>query len=59
MTDTKPGLDFGGGVELFVDRRTTMTVEALYHVVNQVDTALATFPDGKFWTFGVGLKRYF
>jgi hypothetical protein len=59
MTDTKPGLDFGGGVELFVDRRTTMTVEALYHVVNDVDTALATFPDGKFWTFGVGLKRYF
>jgi hypothetical protein len=59
MTDTKPGLNFGGGVELFVDRRTTMTAEALYHAVGQVDTALATFPDGKFWTFGVGLKRYF
>jgi len=59
MTDTKPGLDFGGGLELFFDRRTTMTAEALYHVVSSVDSALATFPDGKFWTFGVGVKRYF
>jgi len=59
MTDTKPGLDFGGGVELFYNRRTTMTVEALYHAVGKVDTSLATFNDGQFWTFGVGLKRYF
>ena len=59
MTDTKPGLDFGGGLELFANRRTTMTFEALYHVVNEVDTSLATFNDGKFWTVGVGLKRYF
>jgi hypothetical protein len=59
MTDTKPGLNFGGGVEFFLDRRTTITGEALFHAVSEVDTALATFPDGKFWTFGVGLKRYF
>jgi outer membrane protein with beta-barrel domain len=59
MTDTKPGLNFGGGIEFFLDRRTTITGEALFHAVSEVDTALATFPDGKFWTFGVGLKRYF
>jgi hypothetical protein len=59
MTDTRPGFDFGGGLELFYIRRTTMTAEALYHVVSQVDTPLTTFNQGQFWTFGVGVKRYF
>jgi len=59
MTDTKPGLDVGGGLELFYNRRTAMTAELLYHAVGKVDTSLATFNDGQFWTFGVGVKRYF
>jgi hypothetical protein len=59
MTDTRPGVDFGGGVEVFYNRRTTMTAEALYHAVSQVDTAVTTFNQGQFWTLGFGLKRYF
>ena len=59
MTDTRPGFDVGGGLELFYNRRTTMTAEALYHVVSQVDTPVTIFNQGQFWTFGVGVKRYF
>ena len=59
MTDTKPGFDVGGGLELFYNRRTAMTVEALYHAVGAVNSSLATFNDGQFWTVGVGVKRYF
>jgi outer membrane protein with beta-barrel domain len=59
MTDTRPGFDFGGGLELFFNRRTTMTTEALYHVVSHVDTPITTFNQGQFWTLGVGVKRYF
>jgi len=43
----------GGG------RNAIQTVEGLYHVVSQVDTPLTTFNQGQFWTFGVGVKRYF
>lgn len=58
-SDTKPGVNFGGGVEFFFDRRTTVTGELLYHKVGAFDSPLATFQDGSFWRFGVGLKRYF
>jgi hypothetical protein len=59
MTDTRPGVDVGGGVELFYHRRTAMTAEALYHAVSQVNSPVTTFNQGQFWTFGVGVKQYF
>src|SRR6516225_4795572 len=59
MTDTRPGVDVGGGLELFYHRRTAMTAEALYHAVSQVNTPVTTFNQGQFWTFGVGVKQYF
>jgi opacity protein-like surface antigen len=58
-SDTKPGVNVGGGVELFFNRRTTMTGELVYHKVGAFSSPLATFEDGSFWRFGVGLKRYF
>ena len=58
-SDTKPGVNFGGGLDYFLDRRTTLGGELLYHKVGAFDSPLATFPDGSFWRFGLGLKRYF
>lgn len=57
--DTRPGVDFGGGVELFFHRRATVTAEGLYHAVSQIDSPVGPFNQGGFWTFGVGLKHYF
>ena len=59
MTDTRPGVDVGGGLELFYHRRTAVTAEVLYHAVSQIDTPVTAFNQGQFWTFGVGLKQYF
>jgi opacity protein-like surface antigen len=59
QSDTKPGFNLGGGLEYFFDRRTTMTGELLYHRVDAFNSPLATFPEGSFWRFGFGLKRYF
>jgi opacity protein-like surface antigen len=57
-TDTKPGVNVGGGLEYFLNRLTTVTTELDYHKIGDVNTPLATFNDGSFWRFGVGLKRY-
>jgi opacity protein-like surface antigen len=58
-SDTKAGVNFGGGLEYFLDRRTTMGGELLYHKVGAFESPLASFGDGSFWRFGFGLKRYF
>ena len=57
-SDTKFGGDFGGGVEYFFTRRSTITGEGLYHAVSTFASPAATF-DGSFWTFRAGLKHYF
>jgi opacity protein-like surface antigen len=58
-TDTSLGVDFGGGIEYFTNRRVTLTAEILYHDVNQIKTPLTTFNQGQFWTVTAGVKRYF
>lgn len=57
-SDTKLGLNLGGGVEYFLDRRTTITGQALYHAVDSIDTRFAAF-DGSYWTLDFGVKKYF
>ena len=57
-SDTKPGVDVGGGLEYFFTRHTTITGELLYHKVGAFASPLATFNDGSFWRFGVGAKVY-
>jgi Outer membrane protein beta-barrel domain len=58
-TDTSLGLDVGAGLEYFTNRRVTLTAEFLYHDINQINTPLATFTQGQFWTITGGVKRYF
>ena len=57
--DTSLGVNAGGGLEYFLNERMTATGELLYHGVGQVKTPLTTFGQGNFWTFTVGVKRYF
>jgi hypothetical protein len=57
-TDTALGVNVGGGIEYFLNRRTTFLGEALYHHVGDVNTPLATF-NGPFWALSAGLKHYF
>jgi outer membrane protein with beta-barrel domain len=57
-TDTEPGVNGGGGVELFFAPDKSMTTELTYHKVGDVRTPLATFADGSFWRFSVGAKFY-
>jgi opacity protein-like surface antigen len=59
QSDTKAGLNGGGGLEFFFDRRTTLTGEVGYHKVGAFNTPLATFDNGSFWRVALGLKRYF
>lgn len=58
-TDTALGADVGGGLEYFSNRRVTLTAEFLYHGVDSIQTPLAVFPQGQFWTLTAGMKRYF
>ena len=57
-SDTKAGLDVGGGIEYFFRRRTTFTAEALYHGVGAFNAPVTTFNSGSFWTIDVGIKAY-
>jgi len=58
-SDTKVGVDLGGGFEYFFTRRATLTGEALYHKVDGFASPAATFNNGSFWSFAIGAKRYF
>jgi len=58
-TDTSLGMDLGGGIEYFANRHVTFTGEVLFHDVDEIKTPLTTFNQGQFWTFTVGVKRYF
>jgi len=58
-SDTNGGFNFGGGVEYFIDRRTTITGEVLYHAVGDVRTSGLAFAEGSFWSLMGGLKAYF
>jgi len=58
-SDNNAGFNVGGGIEYFFTRYATITGEALYHKVGDVNTGLHLFADGSFWSFMVGAKRYF
>jgi hypothetical protein len=58
-SDTKAGLDLGGGIEYFFTRHATMTGELLYHKVGGFNSPVTIFTDGSFWSFAVGGKAYF
>ncbi|HEY7790142.1 MAG TPA: outer membrane beta-barrel protein [Vicinamibacterales bacterium] len=58
-TDTAIGADFGGGAEYFVRRHDAVTGEFLYHAVGAIQTPLATFDNGSFWTLTFGITHDF
>lgn len=58
-SDTKTGINLGGGIEYFFTRDATVTGEALYHKVGAFNTPLALFTDGSFWSLSIGVKKYF
>ncbi len=56
----KAGVNVGGGVEYFVRRHATATAEVLFHNTQAPMTSpLTTYSDSSYWTFTVGMKRYF
>lgn len=56
----KFGINVGGGVEYFINRYLTGTAEVLFHdVADPVKSPLTTYNDSSYWTFTVGLKKYF
>jgi len=57
--DTEVGWNFGGGVEYFFHRRTTLIGEVLYHKVGSFNTPATTFNDGSYWSLNLGVKGYF
>ena len=58
-SDTKVGVDLGGGVEYFVTRHDTVTGEWLLHVVpGRATSALATY-QARYWVLTAGYKHYF
>jgi hypothetical protein len=56
--DTEAGINLGGGVEYFFERRTTLTGELLYHHAGAFNTSIATFNQGSYWSLDFGLKAY-
>jgi opacity protein-like surface antigen len=58
-SDTKIGVNIGGGIEYFFTRDATVTGEALYHKVDAFNTPLTAFADGSYWTLSLGVKKYF
>lgn len=58
-SDTKVGVNLGGGIEYFFTRRSTITGELLFHKVDGFNAPVTTFGNGSFWSFAVGAKHYF
>ncbi|MBI4263968.1 MAG: hypothetical protein HY657_06320 [Acidobacteria bacterium] len=53
--ETRGGLNFGGGIEYFTDRLTTIKGEARWDVVSHPPG----LPDATGFTLTIGIKRYF
>ncbi len=53
--ETRGGINFGGGVEYFTNRLTTIKAEGRFDVVSHP----TDLPDATGFTLTVGLKRYF
>ncbi len=51
---TEPGINLGGGLEYFLNRRVTLKGEARYHRID----SLPGGPDPSGWALTLGMKRY-
>jgi opacity protein-like surface antigen len=55
QTFTEPGINLGGGLEYFLNRRVTLKGEARYHRID----SLPGGPDPSGWALTIGMKRYY
>jgi hypothetical protein len=54
------GANVGGGLEYFVHRHATATAEVLFHDTQApMRSPATTYNNSSYWTFTVGMKRYF
>ena len=58
-SDTKAGVDFGGGAEYFFTRHDTLTGEVLFHAVPGMANGRSADYKARFWTVTGGYKKYF
>jgi len=58
-SDTKAGIDFGGGAEYFFTRHDTLTGEVLFHAVPGMADGHNADYKARFWTITGGYKKYF
>lgn len=58
-TDSKFGVNLGGGLEYFLSRSDTIVGDVTFHIVTGDPTSLIFAYDGKFWTITGGYKKYF
>jgi opacity protein-like surface antigen len=58
-TETRFGVNLGGGIEYFFTRRDTLLGEIQYHAIpGDMDGFFAGY-DASYWSFSAGYKRYF
>jgi hypothetical protein len=58
-SNTKAGVDFGGGAEYFFTRHDTLTGEVLFHAVPGMAQGHNADYKARFWTITGGYKKYF
>ena len=58
-SDSKFGVNFGGGVEYFFSRTDTIVGDVSFHLVTSDPESFIFAYSGKFWTITGGYKKYF
>ena len=58
-SDTKFGVNAGGGVEYFVTRHDTLTGEVVFHAIPGTVSSLRSSYDAGYWRIAGGYKKYF
>lgn len=58
-SDTKFGVDLGGGAEYYFTRRDSLTGELLVHIVTDDASGRLSTYGTKYWTLSGGYKKYF
>lgn len=55
----KFGVNLGGGAEVFISRRDSLTGEVIYHAIPGQVTSPLTHYNPSYWTIAGGYKKYF
>lgn len=58
-TESRFGINLGGGIEYFFTRRDTFTSELQFHLIPGDFDGLLSGYDANYWSFSAGYKHYF